>query len=206
MRFVLSSLFHQRFNGDAQLTGVEGIVLQANRLDRRSSMKVNLLLVAVSVLCSATIFGQSNSPSLAFVIPEGMRAIAIGGGAVTGAVTSVKAGDRVDILATYRDPRSKQEVTKMIMQNVLVLAVTKGKADPSRKEAGKSSMTLAVRPEQAELVAAADGAGALSVWLPPAHDEKAAAPSRPGVGDFWLPGEFQRLLEERKQQRRQESE
>ena len=169
-------------------------------------MKVDLLLLSLSALCSATTFGQSNSQSHAFVISEGMRAIAIGGGAVTGAVTSVRAGDRVDILATYRDPRSKQEVTKMIMQNVLVLAVTKGKADPSCNQAGESSMTLAVRPEKAELVAAADRAGALSVSLPPAHDEKAAAPSRLGEGDFWLPGEFQRLLEERKQQRRENKE
>ena len=169
-------------------------------------MKVHLLLVAVLVLCGASLFGQTNSPGLAVVIPVGMQAIAIGGGAVTGMVTSVKAGDHVDILATYYDPRSNAEITKMIMQNALVLAVTKGKADTSHKEVGKSSMTLAVKPDQTELVAAADRAGALSVLLPPAHDEKALAPSRPGVGDFWLPGEFQQLLEEKKQQRRQESE
>jgi pilus assembly protein CpaB len=185
--------------GFAHLTGVEGIVLQAER----GSMKASLLLVAISALCSTTIFGQSNTPSLAFVVPDGMRAIAIGGGAVTDAVASVNAGDRVDILATYQDPSSKQTVTKVVMQNVLVLTVTKGKADPSHKEAGESSITLAVRPEQAELVAAADRTGALSVLLRPAHDAKVASPSRPGVGDFWLPGEFQRLLDEKKQQRRQ---
>ena len=168
-------------------------------------MKVNLLLITVSVLCSASTFGQSNSPSLAFVVPEGMQAVAISGGTITSAVTSVKAGDRVDILLTYTDPVAHQETTQMILQNVLVLAVTNGKVNPSSKEAGGSSMTLAVRPEQVELVTAADRAGALSVVLRPAHEEKATAPSRPGVGDFWSPGELQRLLEERKQQRRQGS-
>ena len=91
----------------------------------------------------------------------------------------------------------------MILQNVLVLAVTNGKADLSSKEAGGSSMTLAVRLEQVELVTAADRAGALSVVLRPVHEGKVAVPSQPGVGDFWSPGELQRLLEERKQQRKQ---
>jgi len=198
--------------GFANVSELEELMPQA----KCSSMKVCLLFIAVPLLCGTTIFGQSNSPSLTFVIPEGMRAIAIGGGAVINAVASVNARDRVDILATYQRQSDGQVVTKLIMQNVLVLAVTKGNADPSHKDAGESAMTLAVKPEDVDLVAAADRAGALSVMLRPAHSEntsvssppgeKTIGPWRPGVGDFWRPGEFQRPLEEKQQPQPQRSE
>ena len=158
-------------------------------------MKVNLLLVGVSMLCSAAVFGQSNSPSPAVVVPEGTQAVTISRGAVTNAVTGIKAGDRVNILVTYRVSRTNDEkVTQMIMQEVLVLAVARGKADPSRKETGESSITLAVKPEQVKLVGAADGAAALSVALCPPNDGKApyeetSSPLPEGPGDFFSPGD-----------------
>jgi pilus assembly protein CpaB len=180
-------------------------------------MKLNSFLVVGFALYATTIFAQTNEGQgfgVAFKIPQGMRAIAIGAGEVM--ATGIKPGDHVDLLATYRDPRTTQEVTKVLMQNVLVLAINKGSTDPSRKIVAGGSLTLAVMPEHAELIAAADGAGALRISLRPMRDEsigvtsqsleKITVPSRPATGDFWLPGEFQKLLEERKQQRRQGSE
>jgi pilus assembly protein CpaB len=108
---------------------------------------------------------------VAYEIPEGMRAISIGGDEVKFVSTTVKPGDRIDILATYHDPRSRQELTKLILQNVLVLAVNRGETDPSGKSGASSSMVLAVSPEQTELVAAADRLGALRVSLRPARDD-----------------------------------
>ncbi len=113
---------------------------------------------------------EGQGPTLAYEIPEGMRAIAIGAGEIMAVGTSVKPGDRVDILASYQDPRSHLEMTKMILQNVLVLAVNLGETDPAGKKGASSSMTLAVQPEQTELIAMADRAGALRVSLRPVHD------------------------------------
>jgi pilus assembly protein CpaB len=169
-------------------------------------MKANLFVVVGFALHATTIFAQTNGGqgfSVAFKIPEGMRAIAIGAGEVMATATGVKPGDHVDLLATYRVASATQEVTKVLMQNVLVLAVNKGSTDPSLKVVAGGSLTLAVMPEHAELIAAADRAGALRVSLRPVRDESSRVPSRPATGDFWLPGEFQQLLQERKQQGRQ---
>ena len=169
-------------------------------------MKATLLLLVASVLCHGAVFAQSNGPSVTIVIPDGMQAVDIGAVKMLWAGASIKAGDEVDIFATYRDSSGTQNVTKMILQNILVLA-----ANSSSNNAGRSSMTVVVKSEEAELVAAADRVGALSVALHLTQDGKTAAPSRSGkgelsqprLGDFWLPGEYQRLLEEKKRERGQ---
>jgi pilus assembly protein CpaB len=154
--------------------------------------------------------------------------------------SGVKFGDHVDILATYHDPRTNQQLTKMILQNVLVLAVNKRSPGPSPKSVTENFIVLAATREQGELLSAADRAGALRIQLRPlrdetvvpslgvttrdfgasrVHEETAVASSgtpvnitipssrsRPGAGDFWLRGEFQKLLEERKQERRENRE
>jgi pilus assembly protein CpaB len=112
-------------------------------------------------------------PGLSYKIPEGMRAIAIGAGEVMAVGASVQPGEYIDILANYQDPVTKQELTKILMQNVLVLAVNRGQTEAGSKEGGaSSSMTLAVKPEDTELVMAMERAGALRVSLRPANDSK----------------------------------
>jgi pilus assembly protein CpaB len=96
-----------------------------------------------------------------------MRAIAIAAGEVMAAGGSVKPGDHVDILATYHDPITNTDTTKMMLQNVLVLAVNGGETDASRSKGASSSMTLAVDPKDAELLTAADRSGVLRVALRP---------------------------------------
>jgi len=114
---------------------------------------------------------KGQAPSLAYEIPPGMRAIAIGAGEVMAVGATIKPGDRVDILATYLDPNSRQETTQMILQNVLILAVNKGETDASGTQGASSSMTLAVSPEDAELLTAADRAGVLRVALRGVEDD-----------------------------------
>jgi pilus assembly protein CpaB len=121
---------------------------------------------------SSDLVGEGQVPTLAYDIPHGMRAIAIQAGEVMAVGTAVKPGDRVDILATYTSPTTRQETTQMILQNVLVLAVNKGETDAQSKGGGAaSSMTLAVKPEEAELLTAADRAGALRVALRGVQDK-----------------------------------
>jgi pilus assembly protein CpaB len=131
------------------------------------------------------LIAPGQAPTLAFKIPDGMRAIAIGAGEVMAVGTMVQPGDHVDILATYHDPRTRQEITRMILQNVLVLAVNRGQTDAQGKEGGaNSSMTLAVTPEQGELLAAADRAGALRIQLRSVRDEKIVSSEGVTTRDF----------------------
>jgi pilus assembly protein CpaB len=108
---------------------------------------------------------EDKVPTLEVKVPAGMRAVAIEANEVVAVGTGVKPGNRVDILATYHDPIKKQEFTKIILQNLEVLAVNKANTDASTKEGATTSMTLAVRPEQTELLAAASKVGAVRVAL-----------------------------------------
>jgi pilus assembly protein CpaB len=144
---------------------------------------------------SSDLVGEGQGPSLGYVIPKGMRAIAIQAGEVMAVGTAVKPDDRVDIMATYTHPISRQETTQMILQNVLVLAVNRGQTDNQGKEGANTSMTLAVKPEEAELLTAADRAGALRVALRGVGD-KTIIPSTgveardfPGSRTFRMAGE-----------------
>jgi pilus assembly protein CpaB len=134
---------------------------------------------------SSDLAGEGQNNGLVYEIPTGMRAIAIQAGEVMAVGTAVKPGDRVDILATYTDPNTRQETTQMILQNVLVLAVNKGETDSQSKGGGaNSSMTLAVKPEEAELLTAADRAGALRVALRGVQDKTIIASTGVGARDF----------------------
>ena len=104
-------------------------------------------------------------PTQAVRIPDGMRAITIGADERSAAGNTIQPGDHIDILATYNDPVKRGELTKILMQNVLVLWVDRGRAEVGKEGGASSSMTLAVKPEETELVAAADKQGALKISL-----------------------------------------
>jgi|SRR5579862_2049568 len=122
-------------------------------------------LKAKEQIRTSDLLAEGQTPSISMEIPAGMRAIAIGADEVKAVGSTVKPGDRIDILATYSEPNTHQETTQMILQNVLVLAVNQGETDAQKPGGAKSSMTLAVKPEEAELLMAADRAGALRVML-----------------------------------------
>ena len=116
------------------------------------------------------ILGLGESATLALRVAPGMRAVAISVDEVRGVGTAVQPGDHVDIIASFQDQRTKQITTKMILQNVLVLFVDKGKTDADGKQGATSSVTLQVKPEQTELVKAAERSGTLNVTLRPVQD------------------------------------
>jgi pilus assembly protein CpaB len=128
-------------------------------------------LKAKEQIRATDLLGAGQSAGISYDIPDGMRAIAIGADEVKAVGSTVKPGDRVDILATYSDPVAHQETTQMILQNVLVLAINQGETETQGKGGAKTSMTLAVKPEEAELLLAADRAGSLRVMLRSPQDK-----------------------------------
>ena len=129
-------------------------------------------LKAKEQIRSSDLLGEGQTPSLSYDIPEGMRAMAIGASEISAAGNAVKPGDHVDILATYSEPNTHQETTRLVLQNVLVLAVNQAEQNTQGPTGAKSSMTLAVKPEEAELLMAADRAGVLRVMLRAPSDKK----------------------------------
>lgn len=123
-------------------------------------------------LRSADLLAPGQAPAISYKVPDGMRAVAIGGDEVRFVGTGVKPGDRVDLITTVFDARVKSEVTKTILQNVLVLAVNRADMDPNSPGGAQSSITLAVKPEHVELVKAAEVGRGLSVSLRSNRDQK----------------------------------
>ena len=100
------------------------------------------------------------------VIKKGMRAIAVKGDKVIGISGFIQPGNRVDILVTLKDPKTKNETTKMVLSNVLVLATG---TEIQEKQDGKPGpvdvYTLEVDPDQAEKLALAESKGRLQFAL-----------------------------------------
>jgi pilus assembly protein CpaB len=107
------------------------------------------------------------------VIKKGMRAVAVKGDKVIGISGFIQPGNRVDVLATMRDPATKTEITKMVLSNVLVLAT--GTEMEDRKDGKPQPVdvyTLEVDPEQGERLALAATQGKLQFALRNVTDQK----------------------------------
>ena len=100
------------------------------------------------------------------VIKPGMRAVAVKGDKVIGISGFIQPGNRVDVLVTMNDPTTKNEITKMVLSNVLVLA-TGTEIEDSRdgKPRPVDVYTLEVDPEQAERLGLAAAEGKLQFAL-----------------------------------------
>ena len=100
------------------------------------------------------------------MIKPGMRAIAVKGDKVIGISGFIQPGNRVDVLVTLKDPKTKNETTKMVLSNVLVLATG---TEVQEKQDGKPSpvdvYTLEVDPEQGERLGLAAAEGKLQFAL-----------------------------------------
>jgi pilus assembly protein CpaB len=127
--------------------------------------------------------GSENADSLAFAVPQGMRAISISADQVVSAGGLVLPGDYVDIISVLQGTKPDGNtidnyVAKTILQNVQVLAVAQKIAEtPSggdntssdSKSSGSSSkpnpdattLTILTTPQQAEVLFLAESNGTL---------------------------------------------
>ncbi|OIO00056.1 Flp pilus assembly protein CpaB [Candidatus Desantisbacteria bacterium CG_4_10_14_0_8_um_filter_48_22] len=105
----------------------------------------------------------------------GERAMAIAVDEITGIAGSLKPNDRVDVLGTFES--GGRTITKVILQNVTVIGVgTKVSSSENKDEAemnmigsmlqgAYSSVTVAVTPEEAEMLVLAQERGKLALVL-----------------------------------------
>jgi pilus assembly protein CpaB len=104
---------------------------------------------------------------LAALLPPGMRAVAVRVDDVVGVAGFIHPGDRVDVIVTMQ-PRSNEPTSKVILQNVKVLAVGKeveySAANPS-KATTATVATLMVSPEESESLALGANKGKLLLAL-----------------------------------------
>lgn len=125
------------------------------------------------------------SPSgLVARIPKGMRALAIEVNESTGVSGFVLPGHRIDIIQTRPDggARKNRGLTgeaDTILENVLVLASGQILTRPEDKSVNVRTVTLAVTPEEADLLVAARQKGPLSLSLRGLNDTAARPKPKP---------------------------
>lgn len=100
------------------------------------------------------------------IVKSGKRAIAVKGDKVIGISGFINPGNSVDVLVTLTDPRNKMEVTKIVLENILVLATgTEVKENGKGAPAPVDVYTLEVSPEEGEKLALASSEGKLQFAL-----------------------------------------
>lgn len=110
---------------------------------------------------------------LAYSIPKGYRALTLQYNPVMGIGGLVEPGDYVDIIGTYTaetNPTQK-DISKMILQNVLVLAVGE-KTDNLEGQEKKEiqTITIAITPKDAEKVTFTEEKASVRLMLRPIND------------------------------------
>jgi pilus assembly protein CpaB len=111
---------------------------------------------------------------LPFLIPDGMRAMSISVTPVTDMAGMVLPHNRVDVLVTSGETGGSSERTRIVLQNVEVLAVqtTLDSADNAPQHA--DVVTLLVTPSEAERLGAASHLGTLQLAMRNYSDQQTA--------------------------------
>jgi pilus assembly protein CpaB len=114
---------------------------------------------------------NSEQVGLIAKLPSGMRAVALKVNAESLAGGFVLPGYRVDVVSTMRN--GNESVSKIILQNMLVLAVdTNATRNPNSSTILGSTVTLAATPEEAMRLSLATALGELRLTLRTPDDNK----------------------------------
>jgi len=118
------------------------------------------------VLASRVVTDTSKS-NLAYRIPANMRAVTIPSSEISGVAGYINVGDKIDILATYnKKDINPVPTTYTQLQNIEVAAVGSIiKTSDDGKKALPASITVFVKPAQAEVLAYAVSNGSLYMTL-----------------------------------------
>ena len=100
------------------------------------------------------------------VLKPGMRAIAVKGDKIIGISGFINPGNRVDVIVTVEEPKTKKIKSKIFLENMAVLATgTQSEKNEKGEPMPVDVYTLEVTPEQAEKVALAASEGRLQFAL-----------------------------------------
>ena len=164
---------------DTVLAGVfsdtEGVIGQVARVPLVAGEQV----IATKVAATGAAIADGENPPLAFVIPEGKRAVSIQVSNVIGASGLIRPGDYVDVILAVQiqvgsgdgnSDGSQNQIAQTILQNVLVLSVdqdvtravvSEGEAAPvvgdgTDVNPEATTVTLAVSPAHGEVLTVAE--------------------------------------------------
>jgi pilus assembly protein CpaB len=110
--------------------------------------------------------GEGLGPSIAYLLPDGMRAAAVRVNDVSGVAGFVQPMDTVDVLITRSMPgQNAVQVTDVLLQAVKVIAIDQNAQGADGKPVLARTATLEVNPIDAQKLALAQNVGSLSLVL-----------------------------------------
>jgi pilus assembly protein CpaB len=144
-----------------------GIFSNYNQLAPTGKKRVVLRPIAVNEPIMATkLAGEGLGPSIAYLLPDGMRAAAVRINDVSGVAGFVQPMDTVDVLITRSLPGAEnRQVTDVLLQAVKVIAIDQNAQGADGKPIVAKTATLEVNPTDAQKLALAQQVGQLSLVL-----------------------------------------
>lgn len=111
--------------------------------------------------------GTSMAGIMSYIIPQGHRAVTVGVNEVAGVAGFVAPNNRVDIVLTTTTPKyaAGEKVSKIILQNVTVLATGQITEQKDGKPVVVPTVTLDLLPDDAEKLILAASQGSLQLLL-----------------------------------------
>lgn len=142
-------------------------------------------IVAGEPILDAKLAPDGSAGGVLSQIPPGMRAMTVAVNVVSGVGGFVLPKSRVDILATISQQQNREETTtRVLLQDVLVLAVDQTFRKNDDDPVTVKSVTLLVSPEQAEKLALASTEGKLQLVLRNTADSASITTSGARLNSF----------------------
>ena len=130
-------------------------------------------IVAGEQILTTRLFSSVQHSGLSYQLATGSRAVSIGINQKVSVAYQVRPGDFVDVIVSYELPtQNRESVSTIMLQGIQVLAIGSemkaGAAAPTSAE----TITLSVKPEEAERLVWAEDYGKIRLVLRPVSDSQ----------------------------------
>ena len=139
-----------------------------NQLLPEGERRVALMAISPNEpILADKISGAGKNASLAFLLPDGMRASSVRINDVSGVTGFIQPNDSVDVLITrqFATGNNSQQITDMLLQDIKVLAMGTATQGANGQPIAARTATLEVDPLGAQKLALAQEIGSLSLVL-----------------------------------------
>jgi len=109
--------------------------------------------------------GTPGAGVMTYLVPEGHRAVTVAVNEVAGVAGFLNPADRVDVVVTTQPPGSTDAISKIVLQNVPILATGQITEQKEGKPVVVPTVTLDLTPDDAEKLVLASSRGTLQLLL-----------------------------------------
>lgn len=109
--------------------------------------------------------GAAGAGIMTYLVPQGHRAVTVAVNEVAGVAGFLNPADRVDVVVTTLPPGSQDRISKIVLQNVPILAIGQITQQKEGKPVVVPTVTLDLTPDDSEKLVLASSQGQLQMLL-----------------------------------------